>query len=86
MAKEFELSRTTIYQWMAKPKDRFDNSSKAAKNLKITREGEFTLIDTTLKTYMLDTIQCINGISLLREDVIGSLSFEFRGKLLIPIE
>lgn len=83
VAKELKMSRTVIYRWMSKPAYIMIFSSRLVKKHKIIRKGEFFLVKQALSTYIVDTINTVNGRFPFREGVIRKLALPFKDKLLM---
>lgn len=84
IAKELAMSRTAYnVEFLARRDHEGQVSWEWRKTL---RGGDYNVIEHALQTYMLETINTMNGVSTHREDVILKLGITFRDKLVAELD
>lgn len=83
---ELRLTHTTIYRWMKNPDDMIKVSIKQVKKQKVFSISELILVEQDIKLYIIGTIQMMNAVMPISEDIISRLDLEVRHKLMKLLE
>lgn len=76
IAGKYEVSKAAVVSWKKRPKEIMSVSTdtRAAKKLKRIKQGHFTELESALSIYMRSRMAYMNGSSLFRADVVGSMA------------